>query len=158
MIVEWPLLIQGQRPTDNRKAHPKANPMDDTPTILIVEDDHYIGRLLYEIFTMGGYRARVATSGAAAASLLSSDLPDLITLDLNLPDISGQSLLQGLRAQPATASLPVVVITSQLPVAARVATQAEAVVAKPFDLDQLLATVQNVVPPCDPAVDFRAPA
>ncbi|HMQ31442.1 MAG TPA: response regulator [Chloroflexaceae bacterium] len=129
--------------------------MDDTPTILIVEDDHSIGRLLSEIFTLGGYRVEVAPTGAAAARALSAGRPDLIALDLNLPDISGQALLEGLREQPDTAALPVVVITSQLPVAGRVHAQAEAVVAKPFDLDQLLATVQQVVPPADPRVDFR---
>ena len=129
--------------------------MHEIPRILIVEDDASIGRLLSEIFTLGGYRAEVAPTGAAAERALSAGRPDLIALDLNLPDISGQALLESLRGQPDTAGLPVVVITSQLPVAARVQTQVEAVVAKPFDLDELLATVQQVVPPADPRVDFR---
>jgi DNA-binding response OmpR family regulator len=130
--------------------------MDESPTILIVEDDYYIGKLLCEIFTLGGYRAVVAPTGAAAAGMLAGAHPDLIALDLNLPDISGQVWLQRLRDQPATADLPVVVITSQLPVAGRVSAQAEAVVAKPFDLEHLLATVQGVVPPSHPRVDYRA--
>lgn len=130
--------------------------MDDTPTILVVEDDGAIGGLLREIFTLGGYRVQVAPSGAAAAALLSAGPPDLIALDLNLPDISGQALLAGLRERPDTAGLPVVIITSQLPVARGVVAQAEAVVAKPFDLDHLLATVQGVLPPPDPQVDYRA--
>lgn len=129
--------------------------MDETPTILVVEDDSAIGGLLREIFTMGGYRVEVAHSGAAAADLLSASRPALITLDLNLPDISGQALLVGLRARPDMAGLPVVVITSQLPVGSRVLALAEAVVSKPFDLDHLLATVQGVVPPPDPQVDCR---
>ncbi len=130
--------------------------MDETRTILIVEDDYDIGKLLCEIFTLGGYNVLMAPTGAAAAGLLAGDQPDLITLDLNLPDISGQAWLQGLRDQPTTAELPVVVITSQLPVAGGISAQAEAVVAKPFDLEHLLATVQRVVPPNHPQVDYRA--
>jgi DNA-binding response OmpR family regulator len=130
--------------------------MDETPTILIVEDDYVIGRLLREIFTLGGYKALVAPNAVAAAELLRAGRPDLLTLDLNLPDISGHDLLVGLRARPDTAALPVVVITSQLPVGGGVSAMAEAVVAKPFDIDHLLATVQGVVPPVDPRFDFRA--
>ena len=114
--------------------------------ILVIEDDPTIGRLLKEIFTLGGSAVRLAPSVAAANARLSEARPALMTLDLNMPGTSGQSFLAGVRARPETRGIPVIVITSQLPVEQAVIEQAAAVVAKPFDLDVLLATIERVLP------------
>lgn len=118
--------------------------MTATPTILIVEDDPYIARLLIHLFEMQGYSVRLARSAEAAARELSADRPDMIALDLNLPGASGQTFLRLVRGQPDTRALPVVVITAQVPVEGQVSASADAVVEKPFELYELLDVVGEV--------------
>ena len=118
--------------------------MTVTPTILIVEDDPYIARLLIHLFEMSGYHVRLARTAELAARELSAQRPDLIALDLNLPGASGQAFLRLVRRQPDTRDLPVVVITAQVPVEGQVSAMAEAVVEKPFDMYDLLDTVGEV--------------
>lgn len=112
--------------------------------ILVVEDDPTIGRLLHDIFTLGGGAVRVAPTADAAATQLRRAQPALMTLDLNMPGMSGEELLMRLREGPR--AFPVIVITSQLPVRHEVRELAEAVVAKPFELSELIATVNRVAP------------
>lgn len=114
--------------------------------ILVVEDDPTICRLLCDIFTLGGGSVRIAPTVAAAAEQISAAPPALLTLDLNLPGASGQQLLEQMRTHPETSKLPVIVITSQLPVNHSVHAMAEAVVAKPFELTELLDAVNRVLP------------
>lgn len=114
------------------------------PQVLIVEDNATIARLLYDVFTLRGYSPLVARSADEALSHLATAHPLFITLDLIMPGSSGESLLQLLRSQPQTATLPVIVITSYLPVEPEVELLADAVLEKPFDLDDLLDAVQHV--------------
>ena len=120
--------------------------MPSTVDILVIEDDPTIGRLLKDIFTLAGSAVRLAPSIAAANARLSEARPALMTLDLNMPGTSGQTFLEGLCMRPETCGIPVIVITSQLPVKQVVIQLAAAVVAKPFDLDELLAAIERVLP------------
>jgi|ADGO01.1.fsa_nt_gi Response regulator containing CheY-like receiver, AAA-type ATPase, and DNA-binding domains len=120
--------------------------MSATADILVVEDDPTISRLLHDIFTLAGGSVRLAATADAAAASINEARPTLMTLDLNLPDQSGQALLERLRDQPELQELPVIVITSQLPIDHKVRAMAAAVVEKPFDLDELLAAVSRVAP------------
>lgn len=114
--------------------------------ILVVEDDPTIGRLLQDIITLGGGAVRLAPTAAEAREQLAAARPALMTLDLNMPGISGHQLLQQVRFRPETRDLPVIVITSQLPVQHEVRALAEAVVAKPFDIAELIAAIDSVLP------------
>lgn len=120
--------------------------MSATADILVVEDDPTISRLLHDIFTLAGGSVRLAATADAAAASINEARPTLMTLDLNLPGLSGQALLERLRDQPELQELPVIVITSQLPIDHKVRAMAAAVVEKPFDLDELLAAVSRVAP------------
>lgn len=120
--------------------------MEPCTDILVVEDDPTISRLLRDIFTLAGGAVRLAATVDAATARLSERRPALMTLDLNLPGVSGAALLERLRTQPELRGLPVIVITSQLPVERGVRELAAAVVEKPFDLDELLAAVNRVAP------------
>jgi CheY-like chemotaxis protein len=114
--------------------------------ILVIEDDPTIGRLLSDIFALGGRAARVAPSAAVASEQLAEARPAFMTLDLNMPDMHGSRFLEQVRERPETRDIPVIVITSQVPVTNELRSMAEAVVAKPFDLEELLAVVERVVP------------
>jgi DNA-binding response OmpR family regulator len=120
--------------------------MTSIADILVVEDDPCIGNLLRDIFTLAGGAVRLAPTADQASAQLQAARPALITLDLNLPGMRGDELLAQVRVRPETRDIPVILITSQLPVQREVVSMAEAVVAKPFDLEELLDTVNRVAP------------
>ena len=94
--------------------------------ILLVEDNPDDAELTRIAFAEAGgeYDLRVVADGAAAVAYLQrctpAELPALVLLDLNLPKLNGREVLQAIRAEPATRSLPVVVLTTS---------------AEPFDVD-----------------------
>ena len=78
--------------------------------ILIVEDEKSIAHFISTVLNNNGYEALLARSGAEAQSMISSHCPDLIILDLGLPDMDGLDILRHLRSW---SSLPVVVVSAQ---------------------------------------------
>ncbi len=83
------------------------------PTVLIVEDDPSTLLLIEHVLVGGGYQARRASSGAGfVAAIKVPPVPDLILLDLELPDISGFRILLKLRQHPQTKTLPVVILSA----------------------------------------------
>ncbi len=107
-------------------------------TIMIVDDDIYIGQLLEETLSREGYRPVRAYSGTEALLLLSAHRPDLILLDLMLPGLSGEELL------PKLTGIPVIVLSAKADVGGKVnllLSGADDYVTKPFDIDELLARI-----------------
>ncbi len=82
--------------------------------ILIVEDDADIARLIQVYLRRAGYRTIIATDAASGLLRARDDAPDLITLDVMLPDADGFTLLEWLKRDPATREIPVVML-SMLP-------------------------------------------
>lgn len=107
-------------------------------TIMIIDDDIYIGHLLEESLSREGYHTIRAYSGTEAMLVLSSRRPDLILLDLMLPGINGEELL------PQLAGIPVIVLSAKADVGGKVRlllSGADDYVTKPFDIDELLARI-----------------
>lgn len=125
-------------------------------TILIVDDDVYIGDMLEELLTKENYDVGRAYSGTEALMYLSSRRPDLILLDLMLPGLSGEELL------PLIKGIPVIVVSAKAEVSDKVSLLlggAADYVTKPFDTSELLAriTVQlrkNDVPESSDILSF----
>lgn len=107
--------------------------------ILLVEDEPAIAELLTRVFAMGGYTTCWAPHGQRALELLAAAPPGLMTLDLNMPHLSGVEVLSQIRATPRLHDLPVVVLTSREEVPVVVQAQATLVMQKPFDIPELLA-------------------
>jgi type II secretory ATPase GspE/PulE/Tfp pilus assembly ATPase PilB-like protein len=82
-------------------------------TILIVEDEEPLRRVLRDLLERDGYAVLEASNGVQALDQVDRGAPDLIVLDLNLPQLDGYGVLTRLRSRPATASLPVLVLTAQ---------------------------------------------
>ena len=78
--------------------------------ILVVEDEKSISHFISTVLNNNGYEAMQARSGAEAMSMISSHCPDLVILDLGLPDMDGLDILRSLRSW---SSLPVVVVSAR---------------------------------------------
>jgi DNA-binding response OmpR family regulator len=130
--------------------HTKECAMSESSTgrvvVLVVEDDANIRDLLTDVLTDEGYDVVAAANGGEALGALSTLWPDLVTLDLNLPDLTGEWVLTKLREQADARKPPVVVITAKLAIAPEVRNLAEAIVPKPFQLDELLDIIHSFVP------------
>lgn len=113
--------------------------------ILIVEDDRDIAQLLERVFQLGGYTSVWAPSGRKAIAALETQRPDLITLDLNLPELSGIDVLMHVRGEAHHPLIPVLVLTSREELPEEVSTWADSVMIKPFDVAALLTAVAELL-------------
>ena len=114
----------------------------DAATILIVEDEPPIRRLLRTTLGANDYRTLEAGTGAEALSALRHHRPDLVLLDLGLPDVDGQRLIGEIRK---LGPVPIVVLSSRGDEAGKVAaldSGADDYVTKPFGADELLARLR----------------
>lgn len=80
--------------------------------VMVVEDDRFIGQVLISDLTKGGYAVASTQNGAEALALAEKFLPDLITLDLVLPGLSGKEILAALKKSPSVQHVPVIVFTN----------------------------------------------
>ena len=113
--------------------------------ILVVEDEKSISHFICTILTSNGYEAMKAYSGQEALSMISSHCPDLIILDLGLPDMDGVEVLKNLRTW---SSLPVVVVSARSHERDKVDALdqgADDYLTKPFGTDELLARVRTAI-------------
>ena len=81
--------------------------------ILIVEDEDLLRRVMKDLLEREGFIVHEAADGVAALEALDRHAPELVVLDLNLPRLDGYGVLSHLRARPATAKLPVIVLTAK---------------------------------------------
>lgn len=116
------------------------------PRALIVEDDPDIRQLLCELLTAEGIEAIPAADGEEALHRLACSRPDIITLDLNMPKITGWQLLEILASSPGLATLPVVVVAAHTPAQAGVPlARVAAFHTKPFHIQAFLESVRRVL-------------
>jgi len=114
--------------------------------ILIVEDAPDIAGLLQVFFTSQGYEALVASRGAQAVELSRREMPDLILLDIMLPDMNGYTVCQELRGNRRTREIPIIFLTARgekEDIIQGLKLGADDYIVKPFDLQVLQARVSN---------------
>ncbi len=121
-------------------------PPVERPTLLLVEDDPPTRGLVRELLRNEGYGLLVATNGEEAVNVARAEAPDLVLLDLMLPKKSGWTVLEELKADPATREIPVIVVSAfGSPGAEDARARAARVVEKPFDLAELLAHIDQAL-------------
>jgi two-component system cell cycle response regulator DivK len=81
--------------------------------VLVVEDNERNMKLFREVLEFSGYRTLEAQTGERAVALTTEHRPDLVLMDIHLPDIDGVEALRILRADERTASIPVLALTAQ---------------------------------------------
>lgn len=81
-------------------------------TVLIVEDDDLNLRFFNDLLTSEGYRTRTARTGAAALAAAKSERPDLILMDIELPECSGLEIASRLRGETGLSQVPVIAVTA----------------------------------------------
>ena len=118
------------------------------PTILIVDDEAQNRRLLAVLLRPEGYRTESAASGAEALSAIAESAPDLILLDIMMPGIDGYQVAAILKSNPATANIPIIMVTAHGERGARLAglsAGAEEFLTKPVDRTELWLRVRNLL-------------
>jgi signal transduction histidine kinase/CheY-like chemotaxis protein len=117
--------------------------------VLYIEDNPANAEVLAAIVQrLDGVRLQVATSGRAGLRLARSERPDIVFLDLHLPDISGLEVLRHLRSDLATRTTPVVMISADPAAAAngRFA-EAQAFLTKPLDVTRVISAIERALQP-----------
>ena len=112
--------------------------------ILVVEDDRDLRFVIRMILERAGYEVAEASNGIAALESIGAGPPDLIIADLTMPVMSGVELVDQLRANPATVSIPVVLLSGGQ-VDSATWQRVEAIVTKPFEPDHLVACIERAL-------------
>jgi two-component system cell cycle response regulator DivK len=118
--------------------------------ILVVEDNEKNMKLFRDVLLAAGYRPLEATTGEEAVAVAAEHSPDLVLMDIQLPDIDGIEALGRLRADGRTASLPVLALTAQAMEGDRerfLAAGFDGYLSKPVNVVDLVATVARY---CEP--------
>ena len=119
-------------------------------TILVVEDDLDLVELLRFNLNNAGFSVAAATDGAEALKKSKTLLPDLILLDLMLPELDGFAVCEILRRDERTARIPIIILTAMSGELARVAgigAGANDFITKPFSPKQLLSRIESALHP-----------
>jgi len=121
--------------------------VDNLPKVLVVDDDPAILEICSDLLQTEGYTVSVATNGQQALEQIRTDPPQVILMDIMMPVLDGVEACRQVKANPATAEIPVVLMSARtnLTRQSQDLASADALVAKPFDIDHLLNTIHDLV-------------
>jgi CheY-like chemotaxis protein len=114
--------------------------------ILVVEDNTILRANIVDVLTLEGFEVLEAENGKEGVQKAISHLPDLLLCDIHLPQMDGQEVVEHLRANPATARIPFIIMTADPNIAAikaRLGIDDKSLIRKPFQIADLLAQIQN---------------
>ena len=115
--------------------------------ILVADDDPVVRTLVTEFLQSRGYLVETAASGTACLQEISHEVPDVLVLDLLMPDLTGVEVLKTIRANPDTAALPIVMLSADTNTEAVVTTYqvtADCYVQKPFGVKEIVTAVEEI--------------
>ena len=122
------------------------------PVVLVVEDDEFARKLMQRALEGTGYEVLFAPDGASALGLVRRIRPDLILMDVNLPDTDGVALTQKLKALPHLAEIPVLMLTGEArreTLESSMNAGAAGFIVKPFTRDALVAKLERFLSAVD---------
>lgn len=129
---------------------PQINKMNaNLKSIVCIEDEAEMIDLMRLILGRRGFDVRGAMSGAEALKMIREDKPDLILLDLMMPEMDGWEVYQQIKAEEKTKNIPVIVVTAKAQSIDRVLglhiAKVDDYIAKPFSPQELLNSVEKVL-------------
>jgi signal transduction histidine kinase/CheY-like chemotaxis protein/CHASE3 domain sensor protein len=141
-FVRLPKAVVSDRPIveETPATAPEAPPRADVQTVLIVDDDAETRLVIRRTIEAAGLTAIEAATGREAVAIVQQRPPDVITLDLLMPDGDGWWVVERLQQDPRTASIPLVIVTGTDGATPDVEGP---VVRKPFDRTQLIASLRS---------------
>ena len=117
--------------------------------ILVVDDEPEIVKLVSKLLEGRGHTVTIARDGQEALDAVAAEKPDVLIIDLNLPKIDGMEVTRRLKGDPATARLPIVMMTATLPTVEeadrRLGPGADEYVVKPFLRGVLVQNVERLI-------------
>ena len=120
--------------------------MNKKPLAYIVEDNHDTVIIFRGALELAGYEVEAAYDGAVAKKYLTETVPDLIVLDLHIPNVSGDVVLQQIRSDERLKETRVFLATADANMAAQLRDQAELVLLKPIGFSQLKELAERFRP------------
>lgn len=132
-------------PSDGAGARDARQPRRARPLVLVVEDEANIARLIQRFLARARYDALIARDGSEALRLAVAEQPDVITLDLVLPGISGLDVFAALRANPRTRDIPVIVVSIHGDEQPIEALPVFAILSKPLDQRSFIKAVSDAL-------------
>lgn len=123
--------------------------MGNMARVLCIEDEFEMSQLMDMILSRHGHQVTLASTGREGLQVIEQAQPEIILLDLMMPDLDGWEVYQQLKAQPATAHIPVIIVSARAQatektLALKVA-QVDDYIVKPFNPTQLIDTVAHVL-------------
>lgn len=118
--------------------------MTSIAKILVVDDEPAIRELIVAVLEDEGYNAIGAGSGLRALELMPDERPDLVLMDIMMPEMDGREALRRMRDRPDLAAIPVVMMSAAF-APNRIGQRVSGFLPKPFDLNHLLTTVAQIL-------------
>lgn len=116
--------------------------------ILVIEDEPTINMILEEVLTDEGYEVLTALNGQSGLKVMEEEaLPNLVITDLRMPDISGRTVVETIRANPKLEEIPVIIISGAVSESDEFPAEGsyQAHLGKPFDLIDVISTVEELL-------------
>lgn len=121
---------------------------DRPPRVLVVDDDEVIRELISMNFELEGFEVATAADGEQALAAVAAARPDVVTLDVMMPRMSGLEVADRLRSDPATACVRIILVSARAQGADLALAEGlgvDAYVTKPFEPDELIELVRSFV-------------
>ncbi len=117
---------------------------NEKPVALVIEDDPQLVSIFATAMRIAGYETETAVDGNAALVQLDNIVPDVVLLDVHLPHVSGEELLQHIRADERLAETTVILSTADSRVASQLREQASLVLLKPVSFKELVELAKEL--------------
>jgi CheY-like chemotaxis protein len=123
--------------------------MDANLHILYIEDERPVFELVRHALRLAGYDIHGAVDGRQGLALIRQQKPDLLLLDLMMPELDGWEVYRQIKDDQTLADIPVIVVTAKIPQRDRILIDGyppvDDYITKPFDVEQLIRSVQNLL-------------